>query len=149
MMEGMCMRWVVVSLLLFYAVLGVKTAWSQQGKSQSGEKSTPDALSFQKDVFPIIKRNCLPCHAEDNFNPSELTLDSYDKLMAGGKHGVPVVGGKSQESILVGKLGENPPFGKRMPMDPRKKRGEINTRRLSDEEIKIITDWIDQGAKNN
>lgn len=143
------MRTFVFAVIIIFGVLGLEPARSQQGKTDSVEKKTPDAVSFQKDVFPIVKKNCLPCHAEDNFNPSELALDSYDKMMSGGKHGAPVVPGSSSESILVGKLSLKPPFGDRMPLDPRKKRGEINTRRLTDEEIRIISDWIDRGAKND
>jgi hypothetical protein len=106
-------------------------------------------VSFKKDVFPIIKKQCLPCHAEDNFNPSELSLDSYTLLMAGGKHGPPVEAGKSKESILIQKLSDKPPFGDPMPLDTKKKKGEPSKSRLSDEEIKRIAAWIDQGARNN
>jgi hypothetical protein len=106
-------------------------------------------VSFKKDIQPIIKKNCMPCHAEDQFNPSELFFDSYDLLIEGGKHGPPVVAGKSKESLLMQKLGPNPPFGDSMPLDPKKKKGEPNKKRLTDEEMKLIADWIDQGAKNN
>jgi hypothetical protein len=36
-----------------------------------------------------------------------------------------------------------------MPLDPKKKKGEESTKRLSEEEIRLISDWIDQGARNN
>lgn len=106
-------------------------------------------LSFEKDIAPVISRNCLPCHAEDNFNPSELSLDSYDQLMAGGKNGVPVIPGNAGESILVKKLGKIPPFGDRMPLNSKRKLQEGKARWLTDEEIKLIATWVDQGAKKN
>jgi len=99
--------------------------------------------------MPIVRRECLPCHAEDSFNPSDLSLDSRELLMSGGRHGAPVVPGKSGESVLFQKLGPNPPFGDRMPLDPKKKRGERSLKSLSQEEIDLIGRWIDQGAKNN
>jgi uncharacterized membrane protein len=126
--------------------LVVQTASAQDEKSGAAERGT---ISFQTDVFPIIKKNCLPCHAEDNYNPSELSLDSHTLLMEGGKHGAAVVPGKAAESLLVQKLGEKPPFGDRMPLDPKKKKGELSTKKLSDEEIQLISDWVAQGAKNN
>ncbi len=124
-------------------LIGVGAYAPPPGTKSGGE------VSFKKDVFPIIKKNCLPCHAGDSFNPSELSLDSYDDLMAGGKHGSPVTAGKSKESIIIQKLGLNPPFGDPMPLDPKRKKGEPPKKRLTDEEIKTIAQWIDEGAKNN
>jgi hypothetical protein len=106
-------------------------------------------VSFSKDIVPIISKNCMPCHAEEQFNPSELSLDSYDLLMKGGKHGDSVKPGKALESVFVQKLLENPPFGDRMPFDPRKKRKKEPVKPLSDEDISIVTEWVNQGAKNN
>lgn len=106
-------------------------------------------VSFKSDVMPVIKKSCLPCHAEDNFNPSELSLDSYELLMEGGKHGTTVTPGRPAESLLIQKLGQNPPFGDRMPLDPKRKKGEPSSAKLSDEEIQLIDTWVEQGAKNN
>ncbi len=111
------------------------------------EENSHRELSFTADVQPIFRRACLPCHAEDNFNPSELSLDSRELLREGGKHGVPVVPGNADKSILVQKLGPNPPFGDRMPLDPRKKRGVAPTKVLSEEELNTIRAWIEQGAR--
>jgi Planctomycete cytochrome C len=132
------------------AVCGLLCA--PEGRAQTPAASSPPKkgeISFQSDVFPVIKKNCLPCHAEDQYNPSELSLDSYDLLMAGGKHGVPVAPGLPAESLVMKKLNEKPPFGDRMPLDPRKKRGEKSNKKLTDEELRILTEWISQGAKNN
>jgi uncharacterized membrane protein len=135
--------------LLAAGIFGfVLTAYAQE-KNGTKNPATGDAVSFAKDVVPIISKRCLPCHAEENFNPSELSLDSYDKLMAGGKHGVPVIAGDANKSILVQKLSATPPFGDPMPRERKKKKDDPWTKQLSAEEIKVISDWIDQGAKNN
>lgn len=105
-----------------------------------------NVISFKKDVTPIIAKYCLPCHAEDNYNPSELSLDTYSDLMQGGKHGKPVVPGDSKESAIVKKLGPNPPFGHPMPL---KKRRDPEQKFLLPEQIQIIRRWIDEGAKDN
>lgn len=115
----------------------------------AGQDAQSNQVSFKKDVFPIIDKRCLSCHAEDEDNPSELSLDTYAMLMAGGKHGKPVVPGKSAESMLVKKLGEEPPFGKRMPLNKKKRIDEGTAKWLSDADVKTIVDWIDQGAKDN
>lgn len=95
-------------------------------------------ISFGKEVFPILRSNCLPCHLAENENPSGLALDNYETLMKGGEHGNTVVPGKPKESYLYLKLLPNPPFGKQMAR---------NKRKLSEEEIQVIYDWIEQGAK--
>ena len=107
-----------------------------------------EELSFKKDVFPVINRYCLPCHEEENYNKSELSLDNYSLLMQGGKHGVPVVEGKPEESILIQKLSEKPPFGDQMPL-ARRRNDQQPPKRLTPEEVKILSAWIEQGAKDN
>ncbi len=115
----------------------------------AGQDTQSNAVSFKKDVYPIIDKRCLSCHAEDEDNPSELSLDTYAMLMAGGKHGKPVIPGKSTESILVQKLKDDPPFGKKMPLNKKKAIEEGRAKWLSEAELKTIVDWIDQGAKDN
>jgi hypothetical protein len=112
-------------------------------------KAGDETVSFKKDVFPLVQRYCLPCHAEENFNPSELSMDNYKLMMAGGKNGSPVVKGKSAESLMIKKLGPEPPEGERMPLNPKKKVKEGKAVWMKDEEVKIIAKWIDQGAKDN
>ena len=130
--------------------LGVKPEPRILGAGPSRQAMAPDSVSFARDVFPIIKQHCLPCHAEDNYNPSELSLDSYKLLKEGGRHGKTVVPGNATESNLVLKLRPDPSFGDRMPLDMRKKKGKKATvAPLDEEEIRTIEAWIDQGAKNN
>ena len=116
---------------------------------QTKEAKARDEVSFKNDVLPIIKAKCLPCHSEDNFNPSELSMDSYDLMVKGGKHGSPFKAGASSESLVIQKLSDSPPFGDRMPLNSKKKIREGKAAWLTDEEIKTIAMWIDKGAKNN
>ena len=132
----------IISLSLFsLAMLG-----QEETKTKKKDASL---VSFKKQVFPIIQKHCLPCHAEENFNPSELSLDSYELMKDGGKHGEPWKPGKSGESLLAQKLTEEPPFGDRMPLNTKKDIKAGKAKWLSPEDIKVITNWIDQGAKNN
>lgn len=118
------------TLLALVAFLIPLSMVSQQG----GKKK----ISFEKEVFPILKSNCLPCHLAENENPSGLALDNYETLMKGGNHGNTVVPGKPKESNFYLKLLPNPPFGKQMAR---------NKKKLTEEEVKVIYDWIEQGAK--
>jgi Planctomycete cytochrome C len=137
-------KWALV--ILGFAV--VEHGGGQDKESQQPAANVNHPRSFTGDVFPLIEKHCLPCHAEENYNPSELSLDSYDLLMAGGKHGPAVKPGKPEESILVQKLGASPPFGNRMPPNPRKK-GAPPRKRLTEAETRIIVDWIAEGARRN
>ncbi len=106
-----------------------------QAKGKKREKSKH--YTYVKDVAPIVKKYCLSCHGSDNENPSDLYMDDYDTLMKGGKHGVPVVAGKPDQSNLYVKLLPNPPFGKQMPKGHKK---------ITPEAVQIIHDWIQQGG---
>jgi uncharacterized membrane protein len=135
-----------VSLMFVLAVAFAGFTLQQSGtkeKIKSGDKndSGEAPISFSKDVFPIIKKHCLPCHASDSDNKSELVLESYNDIMTGGKHGSPIVPGKGSESLIVQKVGPNPPFGRQMPVMSRTK--------LTDGQVDTLTMWIDQGAKKN
>jgi uncharacterized membrane protein len=99
-------------------------------------------VSFSQEVFPLLKKRCASCHYHGNeFNQSQLIMDSYASLMQGGVHGSPIVPGHADSSLIIKKLGSNPPFGKQMPL--------MSKERLSDEEVSMIAKWIDQGANNN
>jgi hypothetical protein len=127
----------------------VSASFGGDGKTKKNAKREAGDLSFKQDVFPIIQKNCLPCHSEDNFNPSELSMDDYAMTEAGGKNGPTWVAGKSGESILVKKLSEKPPFGDRMPLNSKKKIAAGRGKWLTEEEVQTIAKWIDEGAKNN
>jgi hypothetical protein len=137
----------LVSLLVVAgAVAQEKQEVKKEGKA---DRETTAVVSFREHIFPIVKKNCLPCHASAEENMSELSLDSYALLKQGGQHGVPVVPGKAGESLLMKKLGELPPFGQRMPLNSRKKVKEGKAKWLTDEEVRTIGTWVDQGAKDN
>lgn len=139
----------IVAVLIVAMTLSHAHEGKQKKETKKEVKKSGGMLSFKENVFPIIERACLPCHAEENFNPSELSLDSYELLKMGGKHGEPFVAGKSKESIIVKKLGEEPPFGEKMPLNSKKKIREGKAKWLTEEEIKTIATWVDQGAKDN
>ena len=60
--------------------------------------------------------------------------------MSGGNNGDVVIPGNGTDSIIIQKLGSNPPFGDQMPK---------GSSALSDTTIKLITTWIDDGAEDN
>ena len=144
-----------IPILLFLVAMIValhqsQTRALQDEQSSVVDSSAVDTVSFAEDVFPIIQKECLPCHAYENFNPSELSLDTYELLMEGGRHGESVIPGDAEKSSLIQKIMPDPPYGSQMPIEGGKKRGKKPVvRPLSEEEIRLIATWVDQGAKDN
>jgi cytochrome c553 len=91
-------------------------------------------VSFSKNVLPIFEANCTTCHGASR-QSSNLMLNSYTNLMAGGLGGLVIQPGNAQESELFQKISTGS-----MPRGGSK---------LSDIEIQIITDWINAGAIDN
>ncbi len=98
--------------------------------------------SFAGDVKPILDRHCLACHAREGsgYTASGFSVASYDELMKGTRHGPVVQPGASYASTLQILIEHKADPDIAMPKIGRK---------LNDQEIQIIGEWIDQGAKNN
>ena len=91
-------------------------------------------VSFEKDVMPIFKTSCLSCHKPDK-KKGKLDLSTYADLRKGGKQGDPVKPGDPDKSLLVQMISGKEPD---MP-----EKGD----KLTDAQVKVISDWIKQGAK--
>ena len=106
---------------------------------------TSTATTFVADVLPIFQGQCIGCHAEGGFSgiTLELTEESgYDRIVnqpsAQDASFTLVVPGDADASLLYLKVSSNtPPVGSRMPF--------FRTP-LSDDDIEVIRNWIDQGA---
>lgn len=102
-------------------------------------------VSFQKEVFPILKAQCLECHTAPNtegYEKSGLALSTYAELMKGTKMGPVIVAGQSLNSnlnrLIEGRPGVDPSI--QMP------HGKV---KLPEADLVTIRKWVDQGAKNN
>lgn len=140
-MKKICLVFLSISFaIISFAQVDSVSGVKKDSKTESVKKKG-NTVSFKADVYPLIKKYCMPCHAEEQMNPSELYMDSYESIIEGGKHGKPIIPGNAKESLLIQKLSEKPPFGDRMPLKSKEA--------LPDEVVKILTEWINQGAKKN
>jgi len=91
-------------------------------------------VSFEAQVLPIFQAKCGECHGS-RYPELDLTLTSYEGVLAGSDYGIVVQPGDSLESYLVGMIesGEMPQDGE--PVSP--------------EELLLIKSWIEQGALEN
>ncbi|MFM9873197.1 MAG: c-type cytochrome domain-containing protein [Fimbriimonadaceae bacterium] len=102
------------------------------------KQEDPKPISFKETVTPVLKKYCYNCHAGQEARKG-LKVDTYDNIMKGTTYGKVVIAKKSADSVLV-KAIKKIPGASAMPPSRRK---------MTETEIKIISDWIDQGAKNN
>lgn len=122
----------ILMLAASAVVLGIGILTPAQAQTASKE------LSFKKDVTPVLKKYCYNCHAGEK-SVHGLKVDTYDNIMKGSTYAKVVKPGKSADSVIIRSV-KNQPGGTKMPP---------GRRTLTETEIKIIADWIDQGAKNN
>ncbi len=95
--------------------------------------------SFSVNVLPILEARCVDCH-EDN-GDGGWDARTYDSVMTTGDNAPVVIPGDPEASILAQKLLGTQEEGDPMPPP--------SLRRLNDELIQIIIDWIAAGAPDN
>jgi cytochrome c553 len=90
------------------------------------------ALTFEKDIRPILRTHCLDCHGSQNVRKGGLDLRLQRLMVKGGESGEAIVPRHAEQSYLLDrvKAGEMPP-------------GE---QKLSAKEIATIEAWVAAGA---
>jgi hypothetical protein len=127
-----------VMLLLF-----IVTFSSCNKKNTKVEPQGVEVISFEKDIQPILTHNCLPCHPNSggmSLKIGEAHSNLVNVISSNYAPKVRVVPFKADSSVICLKLHGMADYGLQMP---------LNGIPLEDSEIKIIEDWIDQGALDN
>lgn len=123
-------------IALVFALLGF---CSQNGITQ--DSAAPDhELKFNRDIRPILSSACYRCHGfDEKTREADLRLDQADSAFAKRNDRFAIVPGKVDESLVWDRIHSNDP-DKVMPPPSSK-------RQLTDDEKKLIGNWIQQGAK--
>lgn len=123
------------------AVLVVIGAGSSNGVTFSAAERL---ISYADDLIPLFEsKGCIDCHSGP-FATNNLRLESAGTATSGDSDHGPVVRPRDgRSSILYLKVTANPPFGVRMPQGCS---GQVC---VSADAIRMISDWIDQGARDN
>jgi hypothetical protein len=94
------------------------------------------AVSFSKDVLPILKASCMKCHGGKE-SKGGIDLSSYASVKKGGKEGPIFVEGDPDKSSLVTSIsGDKPDMPKKAAP-------------LTKAQVMTISTWVKEGAKNN
>jgi hypothetical protein len=143
-----------IKLAVTPAALALAACLSIAGLSRTApaaDTADKTALTFDKDIKPIMAKSCVNCHKQDPRNPrgpaGGLRLDDKEAALKGGKVGNDIVPGKADDS-LVYKLLAGPVTvdGKEVHQMPKAKPNQT-VKPLAKEQIELIKKWIDQGAK--
>jgi WD40 repeat protein len=107
-----------------------------------GAPAHGDEVDFYRDVYPILKANCIACHNKTTTKAS-LNMETPEAMRKGGDSGAGVVPGNGAESLIYQAAAhqgdvEMPPKGN--------KSGAVD---LTPAQLARLKSWIDQGAKSS
>ena len=122
-------------------LLGMLLLVALPGPAPAGEAAKPgDKVSYFGQVRPIFQAHCQGCHQPAKAG-GEYVMTSFERLLAGGESkSAAVVPGNPAGSHLVEQI--TPEAGGKAPM-PKDKPP------LSKAELKLVGDWIAQGAADD
>ena len=108
-------------------------------------------VSFSSEVLPIFNEHCIECHDRggEGIVASGLSVQEYGNVMKGTDLGTVVVPGSAMSSTLYLVVAKKTAPEIHMPPHHREAWADGRGAPLTDEQIGVIQDWIDQGAKNN
>ncbi len=95
-----------------------------------------DAVSYHRQIVPILKANCVSCHKPGK-SKGGLDLTTHAALLKGAKDGAVIKTGEATSSAMIESVSGDEP---EMPKD-----GEP----LTTAEVDVLTRWISQGAKED
>ncbi|MCB0283027.1 MAG: hypothetical protein H6627_00230 [Calditrichae bacterium] len=104
----------------------------------------PKQISFTKDIQPILEDRCIYCHSSDG-PEGNIVLEDYQSVFSSRykNHTTPmIVPGNPQTSRLYIVVSTR---NTSMRMPPER----LGEDPLSEDEVKIIHTWIEQGAQEN
>jgi hypothetical protein len=110
----------------------------------NAKKQKENLISYNRDIRPVLSDKCFSCHGPDVSKVKaglrlDLPASAFAELEKNKGH-FAIVPGNPEKSELIKRVSSNDP-GIMMPMP------ESHLARLTTEEIKLFSKWIEQGAK--
>jgi mono/diheme cytochrome c family protein len=105
-------------------------------KEEVRKPTGKETVSFSKDIAPVLITACAGCHYEPQQLRGGLNINTFDSLVKGGESGSMIQVGKGEASLLVKALRGTAGI-QRMP---------AGRPALKDDQITMISKWIDEGA---
>lgn len=110
----------------------------------NAKKQKENLISYNRDIRPVLSDKCFSCHGPDVSKVKaglrlDLPASAFAELEKNKGH-FAIVPGNPDKSELIKRISSNDP-GIMMPMP------ESHLARLTTDEIKLFSKWIEQGAK--
>lgn len=93
-------------------------------------------VDFAHNIAPVLRKHCGSCHTGDK-KQGGFSMNTRDRLLAGGEGGQAVVAGQSGKSDLITRLKSADPNVMMPPEGPR----------VPAAQIELLAAWVDQGLK--
>ncbi len=119
----------------------VKAVEAKEVESKAETPKSAD-LDFFRDIYPIVKANCISCHNKTT-TKAALNMETPELIKKGGDSGPALVAGKGEESLIVRAASHLDDY----VMPPKNNKGGAVDLTLS--EIALLKNWINQGAKHS
>ena len=74
-------------------------AAQRAGAQSDTTRPHPHAVTFARDIQPILEKSCASCHSGD-LKLADLDLSNREAAMRGGEHGAVIVAGNAEKSKL-------------------------------------------------
>ena len=126
--------------MLVLMLSGVHWVWGYQESAipiAAVQRDKP--VDFTSDVLPILQRNCLACHNQQD-NQGGLVLETPESMRKGGDNGPALLPTRGDDSLMLKYAAHQiepvmPPKG-----------NDVNASNLTSEELGLLRLWINQGA---
>lgn len=121
------------SFLVMFCMVAAMQGWP-------GDTPAPSKIEYNRDIRPILAKNCFSCHGSDEGKRSAgLRLDQRDSAIAPGKkRPAAIVPGKEDESTLIARI-TTEDASERMPP-------EETGNHLTPSQIQLLKQWVKEGA---
>src|SRR5262245_7898254 len=115
-------------------------AWLYWFAPPSNAADAKPAIDFNRDIRPILSKNCYACHGPDaKSRTTKMRLDQRESATAKNKKGkAPIVPGKPDESELIRRVSSKDEADHMPPKE--------TGIQLAPEQIATLTRWIAEGA---
>ena len=118
-----------------FCVVWALIAFAVASLSTSSAVFANDAIDFNLQIRPILSRHCISCHGPDEGDrQADLRLDTFE-----GSTAYAIVPGDADGSDVIDRIISNDDDLRMPPPD--------HADALQPEEIKLLREWIDQGAQ--
>jgi WD40 repeat protein len=132
-------------LLLLPLACGLLVACSSQAAAEGLAVTSParqDPVRYADEILPLLAANCTACHNQ-KIREGGLSMDTGERLLAGGDSGPAVVAGKPAESPLFLRASHR----QGDPMPPAD--NDVGARNLSPEQLGLLERWIAEGSRTD